>query len=189
MVVNPTSRVRTLPTALTVPGQPLVEAKDQNFARNLLQVHSLGPQQGVARGAEEVALPPLTPPPLPSHRYRRRTSSSTRLWRPAPPREHLFPSPRGFRGALCSVCRVCGDGAFLGLCWSVCACSLVPAGHSWVNRCVLGERSTMRACLVESCVAFRSRSRPVDRVLPVRCMCSDTCLCAATDIIYIYGIK
>ena len=189
MVVHLTSRRRTSSTALTVPGKPLVEAKGQNFARNLLQVHSLGPQQGVARGAEEVALPPLTPPPLPSHRYRRRTSSSTRLWRPAPPREHLFPSPRGFRGALCSVCRVCGDGTFLGLCWSVCACSLVPAGHSWVNRCVLGERSTMRACLVESCVVFWSRSRPVDRVLPVRCMCSDTCLCAATDIIYIYGIK
>ena len=64
MVVHLTSRRRTSSTALTVPGKPLVEAKGQNFARNLLQVHSLGPQQGVARGAEEVALPPLTPPPL-----------------------------------------------------------------------------------------------------------------------------
>ena len=122
-----------------------------------------------------------SPPPLPQV-PKWRTSSCTRVWRPAPPREHPFLSPGGFRGASCSVCRVCGYGAFLALCWSVCACSLIPAGHPWVNRCVLAERSTMRACLVESCVAFRSRSRPVDRVLPVRCMCSDTCLCAATDI-------
>ena len=105
-------------------------------------MHSLGPQQGVARCVEEVALPPLTPPPLPCHRYRRRTSSCTRVWRPAPPQEHPFLSPGGFRGASCSVCRVCGYGAFLALCWSVCACSLIPAGNPWVNRCVLAERST-----------------------------------------------
>ena len=53
-----------------------------------------------------------------------------------------FCLPGGFRGASCSVRQVCGYGAFLALCWSVCACSLIPAGHPWVNRCVLAERST-----------------------------------------------
>ena len=42
----------------------------------------------------------------------------------------------------------------------------------------------MRACLVESCVVYRSRSHiRFDPVLSVRCMCSDTRLCAASDII------
>ena len=58
------------------------------------------------------------------------------------PREHLVLLPGGFRGASCSVCHVCGYGAFLALCWSVCACSLIPAGHPWVNE-------SLRACREE----------------------------------------
>ena len=90
------------------------------------------PRRAAAGHVEEVAPPPLTPPPLPPLRYRRRTSSWARVWRPAPPRGHLFAAKK-LPWALFLLRVSCVSMARSGPCFGPCA--LVP----WTEPLILGS--------------------------------------------------